>query len=401
MASPYVTMDYDQIGTLMSNQGKINQGVADLYAEAGIDNPYSLINPADYRLNRRGKLQYQHDLAEAQTLAEAQLMMYQNKYNSPEAQAQRMRAAGQNPDLAGIQGEQAAGMSGAATPPDMAGIETNVQQTLGIVDTTLSLIAAFSSGAIGVASAAQGLQMNAANVAGKKLDNLSKVFGATKGIGDTIGSVVGLGQHSDGSAELALIEDYTRHAPRQYRQSLRKYLTDYMDTPQYLRGIYESRSAENKARGEYAKTSVDPRTGGELDDIMEALKPMQEAEFRIAKQMLKGNESKAEKMSAYWMNKDMGLQAETENAENRSQKGEAEIQEIVRSGALKSIGYLEKHMKDGKWWASSALAALYAALSGAGNLMPSLGFSSNSSQHTDPKTGQIVNNSSNAWNFGF
>lgn len=396
MASPYVTMDYDQIGTLMSNQGKINQGVADLYAEAGIDNPYSLINPADYRLNRRGKLQYQHDLAEAQTLAEAQLMMYQNKYNSPEAQAQRMRAAGQNPDLAGVQGEQAAGMSGAATPPDMAGIETNAQQALGIVDTTLSLISAFSSGAIGVAQAGR-------QIAGADFANMSKVFGAVPAIGDALGGVFG----QEGAYGLppegfkSVIKDFTRHAPRQYRNSLERYLTHYMGTPQYMRNIYDAESSEAEARGRYARTQVDPKTRGDVQSIMDALKPMQEAEFRIAKLMIKGDESKAEKMSAYWMNKDMGLQAETENAENRSQKGEAEIQEIVRSGALKSIGYLEKHMKEGKWWASSALAALYAALSGAGNLMPSLGFSSNSSQRTDPKTGQIVNNSSNAWNFGF
>ena len=52
--------------------------------------------------------------------------------------------------------------------------------------------------------------------------------------------------------------------------------------------------------------------------------------LRITKQMLKGEKSKADKMSSYWMNKDMGLQAEMENSQAAAEKGQADIMETIR-----------------------------------------------------------------------
>lgn len=392
---PYKTFSSPaQAGSFLAGKEDMASAIKSLFDQTGVSNPYSAIDPQNYRLNRRGKLQYQQDLAEAQYLAEMQLMMYQNEYNSPEAMAQRQRDAGQNPDLAGIQAAESAGMSGAVTPPDMAGTETNVQHALGIVDTTLSLMSALSSGVIGVAQAGRQL-------AGSDFANMSQAFAAVPAIGDALGGVFGI----DGANELpahlskAVIRDFTRHAPRKYRSSLERYLTHYMGTPQYMRGIYDSDAELARSRGRYAKTQVDPRTKGDVDDIMNALKPMEEAEFEVAKLVLGNEKTKAEKMSAYWMNRDMGAQAESENSQAAAAKGEADIQEIVRAGALKTVKHLEKAMDEGKWWATTALSALYASLSGAMNL-PSLGFSSNSSQHTDPNSGQIVNSSNSAWSFG-
>lgn len=394
---PYKTFSSPaEAGSFLAGKEDMASAIQSLFDKTGVSNPYSEINPQHYRLNRRGKLQYQQDLAEAQYLAEMQLMMYQNEYNSPEAMAHRQRDAGQNPDLAGIQAAESAGMSGAVTPPDMAGTETNGQRALGIVDTTLSMMAALSSGAIGVAQAGRKL-------AGSDFANMSQAFGAVPAIGDALGGIFGLGAGSGNGVEAdqykSVVRDFTRHAPRKYRRSLERYLTHYMQTPQYMRNVYDSMASRAEAKGRFAKTEVDPRTRGDVSSIMTALKPMSEAEFKVAELLLDTEKSKAEKMSAYWMNRDMGAQAESENSQAQAAKGEADIQEIVRAGALKTVKNLEKAMDEGKWWATTALSALYAALSGAMNL-PSLGFSSNSSQHTDPKTGQIINSSSNAWNFG-
>lgn len=393
---PYKTFSSPaQAGSFLAGKEDMASAIQSLFDKTGVSNPYSEINPQNYRLNRRGKLQYQQDLAEAQYLAEMQLMMYQNEYNSPAAMAQRQRDAGVNPDLAGIQAAESAGMSGAVTPPDMSSTETDAQRALGIVDTTLSMMAALSTGAIGVAQAGRQL-------AGADFANMSQALGSVPAIGDALGGLFGLDHGAAGfSADdyRSVIHDFTRHAPRKYRRSLYRYLTHYMRTPQYMRNIYNSEAASAEAKGRYAKSQVDPRTRGDVEDIMKSLKPMSEAEFKVAEELINTEKTKAEKMSAYWMARDMGAQAESENSQAQAAKGEADIQEIVRAGALKTVKNLEKAMDEGKWWATTALSALYASLSGAMNL-PSLGFSSNSSQHTDPKTGQIINSSSSAWNFG-
>lgn len=366
-----------------------------LFDETGISNPYAQINQADYKNNKRGRMQYQEDLAEAQYLAEMQLMMYQNEYNSPSAQAERQRLAGINPDLAGVSGESAASPAGNVKSPDFSGIPTAGETALGIVDTTLSLMGSLAQGVVGVAGAIR-------NVEGKELENMGKVFGAVPGIGDALGGIFGESGAYNSSPDgfKATVREFTRHAPRKYRRSLEKYLTHYMGTPQYMRGIYDSQSSVAESRGRYAKTQVDPRTKGDIDDIMNAMRPMQEAEFEVAKLLLSEQKSKSQKMSDYWNERDMSGRASAENAEDQASKGEANIQEIVRKGALKTVGYLEKAMKEGKWWASTALSALYASLSGAMK-MPSLGFSSQNSSSVDPKTGNVQNSSNSAWNFGF
>lgn len=390
---PYKTFSSPaQAGSFLAGKEDMASAIQSLFDKTGVSNPYSEINPQNYRLNRRGKLQYQQDLAEAQYLAEMQLMMYQNEYNSPAAMAQRQRDAGVNPDLAGIQAAESAGMSGAVTPPDMSSTETNAQRALGIVDTTLSLMSAAVSGFSGLSSLIR-------DVNGKDLSNMATMFSAVPAVGDAIGQVYGEGISNAGAPQASVIRDYVRHAPRKYRRSLEKYLTDYMSTPRFSKNIFDADTSMMKSRGENAKTSVDPRYSGEFSDLQSRFKPLQEAEFEVAKLVLGNEKTKSEKMSAYWINRDMGAQAESENSQAKAAKGEADIQEIVRAGALKTVKNLEKAMDEGKWWATTALSALYASLSGAMNL-PSLGFSSNSSQHTDPKTGQIVNSSSSAWNFG-
>lgn len=56
-------------------------------------------------------------MAGAQLLADLQLMEYQNEYNDPSAQVARMRRAGLNPDLQGIQSQPSAGASAPAVAP--------------------------------------------------------------------------------------------------------------------------------------------------------------------------------------------------------------------------------------------------------------------------------------------
>lgn len=365
-----------------------------LFEQTGINNPYTSVDPTDYRLNRRGKLQYQHDLAQAQYMAEMQLMLYQNEYNSPRAQAERQREAGVNPDLAGISGDPAAGMAGNVQSPDMASVPTNGERALGIVDTTLSLFGAMSSGFFGVASGINALQ-------GAKLGNLQKALGLVKPTGDMIGALNANELGADGKpfGALADTDAFLKKIPRRYRREVGQYLTSYIGSPEYLRKQYDTKRGESESKGAFAKASVDPTMAGDLQELMATLKPMQEAEFEVAKLLLGNRRTEADKMSAYWMHRDLGSRAEMENSQDQASKGEADIQEVIRKGAMKTIGFLEKALDEGKWWASTALSALYASMSGAMSL-PSLNMSSNSSSKPDSR-GNIQNSSETSWSFGF
>lgn len=84
-------------------------------AQETIQNPYKPI--ADQW--RNASRQWKRDAAKEATIAGAEfdadlaLMDYQNQYNDPTAQAERLRAAGINPDLVGLEGvSDSAGLSG-------------------------------------------------------------------------------------------------------------------------------------------------------------------------------------------------------------------------------------------------------------------------------------------------
>lgn len=352
-------------------------------------NPYTQVDPNDYGIFQ--KRAYQHDLQEAQYAAELQLMMYQNEYNSAQSQAAREREAGINPDLAGVSGEAAAGMTGNANPANIDA-EHPTEKILGLVPTVMSVFNGLASGILGASHQIEDLRA-------KKIGNQQKVLGMVPAIGDTAMSIA----HSNSweGTQLDQIDALTKRFPRKYRGTLREFASKYITTPDAYRSSYESRTAHLKSKGEYAKTAVDPRTAEDSADyeIMEALRPLQEAEFEVAKIVLGTEKSKAEKMSAYWMNRDLGASAETENAQDKANKGQADIMEVIRGGALKTVKKLETAMDEGKWWATTALSALYASMSGLVN-MPAIS-GSQSTQIGQDRYGNPVNTSSRSWNFGF
>lgn len=99
------------------------------------------------------------------------------------------------------------------------------------------------------------------------------------------------------------------------------------------------------------------------------------------------------------MNRDMGASAEKENAQDKAETGQAEIMEIIRAGALKSVRKLEKAMDDGKWWASTALSAIYASLMGLSPSLPSVSHETKSSVRENQYG--TIENAQSSWNFGF
>lgn len=111
-------------------------------------NPYDYIDQSNYKLNRRGKAQYQEDLAKLLYMAEINQENRMNEYNSPVNQAARMRAAGLNPDLNGVDNLPATNVAGYQGNP-LDGVSSNGQlagDVLGIVGSVASMAASIVSG---------------------------------------------------------------------------------------------------------------------------------------------------------------------------------------------------------------------------------------------------------------
>lgn len=373
----------------MPNYATNPSNVGKTTSDVGLMNPYLEVGrPDEYGLF--GKRDYQHDLQAAQYAAELQLMQYQNEFNSYGAQAQRMREAGANPDLLGVSGESAAGMQGVANPANV-NAETPAETALGITSTVLSIFGGLADGTLSAMHKIEDFDQ-------KRLEGFRKALGLAAPIGDSIGSYMGhIGD--DIRPFMNEVDTFIKKAPRRYRSALRTYVSRYGLSNKYATGVSSGKTEARLANARNVATALDPLTQDtDADQLMKDLKPLKEAEFEVTKMLLENRKSEAEKMSAYWINKDMGLQAEMENSQARASKGEADIQETIRKGALKSIDFLEKHMEQGKWWASTALSAIYASLQGA-NLLPSISHGS-STQSRSNEHGTIENHSS-SWNFGF
>lgn len=101
--------------------------------------PYSLVNPNDYKKTRAGQAQYNADLQQAQLYLQQQQAAYQEWYESPEQQAIRDREAGLNPDLIGLSDGEAGEVATNPNSP-IAGQETNLQAGLNTTNSIVGVI---------------------------------------------------------------------------------------------------------------------------------------------------------------------------------------------------------------------------------------------------------------------
>ena len=114
---------------------------------------------------------FNRQMAEAHTLAELEIMEYENFYNSPVEQAKRMRQAGLNPDLQNIDSMASASASPAgATAPQ----GTNNADVVSTVATTA--FSAFNT-AMSVVNGIQSFRSAQETLAGQQIDNTLKMDG--------------------------------------------------------------------------------------------------------------------------------------------------------------------------------------------------------------------------------
>ena len=124
------------------------QSALSVTGQDGDFNPYDYISVNDYPNNARGRARYQEDLARLLYVAQIEQENRMNEYNSPSAQAARMRAAGLNPDLQGVENHGATNVAGYQGNP-LDGVPTNMDifnNIIGVVSSVGSIASAFMSG---------------------------------------------------------------------------------------------------------------------------------------------------------------------------------------------------------------------------------------------------------------
>lgn len=112
---------------------------------------------------------FNRQMAEAQTLADIAIMEYQNEYNDPAEQAKRMRMAGLNPDLHGVDSNQSADASAAGAVSPVGSNPTEVLSN--VASTAFQAFNAAQSIISGVMSFRAGIE----NVTAQRLNNIDKM----------------------------------------------------------------------------------------------------------------------------------------------------------------------------------------------------------------------------------
>lgn len=128
------------------------------------DNPYLHLNGSDYSFLPWDAMEYnaQFDQLSAEWESQRKLQLeqrqYEEFYNSPTEQVKRMREAGLNPDLLGIDN---AGLPGDAAPPSSSGLASSKGQNM-------SSVFGIINGAVQLFQTIQSSQLNSLDVLSKK-----------------------------------------------------------------------------------------------------------------------------------------------------------------------------------------------------------------------------------------
>lgn len=108
----------------------LGNNVGQVTSRDQIINPTKYVNPSFYSNTRKGRAQYESDLAAAKYFAEQQEAAYQDWFNSTQQQVQRDRLAGLNPDLNGLSDSSPASDTNPVEVSPMQGLPTNGQLAL-------------------------------------------------------------------------------------------------------------------------------------------------------------------------------------------------------------------------------------------------------------------------------
>lgn len=247
-------------------------------------NPYDVIDQGMYRNTERGKMAYQEDLAKLLYLAQINQENRMNEYNSPSEQVKRMREAGINPDLAGVDNVPAQNVAGYQGNP-MEGTKS----TLDNVTDIFGLITSASSMAMSMVSGFSSISM----------DKISK-FSSALGAGDALFGLFDNAILSDNGNNPVFFADYLPSLSRSQRKQLKRAYNSYVSSTKGDTSVNKALAEYARSQGEFNKETMNPFNSSSEDVIAEVWKPYIDAMAEYAVKELKGKSAKADYDASYY-----------------------------------------------------------------------------------------------------
>lgn len=234
-------------------------------------NPYDYIDSNNYKNNDRGRMQYQEDLARLLYMAQINQENRMNEYNSPTEQAKRMREAGINPDLNGVENFGATNVAGYQGNP-LDGTQSNLQN----VSDVFGIISSVSSMATSLMTGIPGISLSNVQKLGAKIQNGAALFS--------------LFDNSDGSEFLSdVLPSLSRSERQQIKRAEGSYLSSTRGEGRYFRN--QRQSLED--RGAVNSMTVDSRYSDDPNEYYEAWQPYIDAMAEYAVEDLKGKSARS------------------------------------------------------------------------------------------------------------
>lgn len=265
------------------NTGNLHEKVAEdrqKYAKPVIDtdqaedfNPYNYISVDDYPMTRRGRARYQEDLARLLYIAQIEQENRMNEYNSPSAQAARMRAAGLNPDLAGVENHGATNVAGYQGNP-LDGIPSNMDvftNVIGVVSSVGSIASALMSGIP---------ELESRNI--EKIGASISQAGPLWSLFESVGA-----EYGDGVVTPHQIADLLPSLPKRYRSRISKAYNRFTESLGGNTARNKAYTALWNSQGENNRSRVNP-FNDQIDDKTWALiwKPYYDGVVQAAQRFL-------------------------------------------------------------------------------------------------------------------
>lgn len=251
---------------------------------SGEFNPYDIIDQSMYKNTARGKMAYQEDLAKLLYLAQINQENRMNEYNSPTEQVKRMREAGINPDLAGVDNVPATNVAGYQGNP-MDGTKTTLESAIDI----FGLITSVSSMAMSIVTGFSSVSK----------DNISK-FASALSAGDSLFGLFDKAVLSDDGNNPVFFGDYLPSLSPSQRRQLKRSYNSYVSSTKGATSVNKALAEQARSRGEFNKESLNPFNSSSEDVIAEVWKPYIDAMAEYAVKELKGKSAKADYDSSYY-----------------------------------------------------------------------------------------------------
>lgn len=217
---------------------------------SGDFNPYDYVNVDDYPNSARGRARYQEDLSRLLYLAQIDQENRMNEYNSPSAQAARMREAGLNPDILGVENHGATNVAGYQGNP-IDGVPSNM-------DIFTNIIGVVSS----VGSIASALMSGIPEFESRNIENIGSSIssaGSLWSLFDSAGLV--------GGSEVSpnMIADLLPSLPNRYRKRISKAYNRFLESNGGKASVNRSLASALNSKGESNRARVNP-LNQEIDD---------------------------------------------------------------------------------------------------------------------------------------